>query len=90
MTTITPFAPSTGSTFQFQPTLDGVTYTAIVNWNLFAKRFWFNLYTLQGARVLAIPLVGSPVGYDVDIVDGYFSTSAVVYRAPSAQFEVTP
>lgn len=89
MTTVTPFVPSTNATFQFQPTLDGTTYTAIVTWNLFAQRFYFNLYTLQGALVVSLPLIGSPLNYDINLVAGYFA-SKVVYRAPSRQFEVSP
>lgn len=88
--TIVPFVPSTSAPFQFQLSLDGSDYTAIVTWNLFGQRFYFNLYTVQGVLVLALPLAGSPVGYDIDLVAGYFETSRVVYRAPSRQFEITP
>lgn len=88
--TVVPFVPSTSSPFQFQLTLGGSDYTAIVTWNLFGQRFYFNLYTVQGALVVAIPLAGSPVDYDINLVEGYFDTSKVVYRAPNRQFEITP
>lgn len=89
MTVVTPFVPSTSAPFQFQPTLDGATYTAIVTWNLFGQRFYFNLTTLQGVLVVSLPLIGSPLGYDINLVAGYFPTAKVVYRAPSRQFEVS-
>lgn len=87
MATITPFTPSAYSNFQFQPTLDGQTYTAVVNWNLYAQRYYFNLYTLSNERVFTLPLVGSPLDYDISLTAGYFSTK-VIYRAPMQQFEV--
>jgi hypothetical protein len=87
--TIFDFIPSQTSNFQFQPTLDGQQYTAIINWNLFGERYYFNLYTLQGDLILCLALIGSPPGYDISLVAGYF-TSTLVFRAASSQFEVSP
>lgn len=90
MTTVTAvydFQPSTSAPFQFQPTLDGQQYTAVVTWNLFGQRFYLNLYRLDGTRVLTLALVGAPDDYDLSLVAGYF-TDMLVYRAASRQFEV--
>ncbi len=89
MTTITPFTPSSTAPFQFQPTLDGSLYTAIVTWCLFGRRYYLNLFTLQGTRVFTMPLIGSPLDYDISLTAGYF-TSKLIFRAPSQQFEVSP
>lgn len=89
MTTITPFTPTASAPFQFQPTLDGALYTAIVTWNVFGRRYYLNLYTLQGIRVFTVPLVGSPLDYDISLTAGYFA-STLVFREPSQQFEVSP
>lgn len=89
MTTITTFAPSPTTNFQFSPTLDGTVYTAVVNWNLFGQRYYLNLYTVQGELIFCLPLVGSPIGYDISITAGYFK-SALIYRAANNQFEVSP
>lgn len=86
---VVPFVPTTNAPFQFQLTLAGSDYTAIVTWNLFGARFWFNLYTVQGVRVVSLPLAGSSLDYDLNLVEGYFDDVKVVYRAPSRQFEVT-
>jgi hypothetical protein len=62
MTTYVNFTPSPAAPFQFQATLDGEQYTIIVTWNLFGQRFYANCYTLSGALVFSLPLVGSSVG----------------------------
>lgn len=60
--TLIPFTPSNKAAFQFQPTLDGQQYTGIVTWNLFGKRFYVNLYQLDGTQVFTLPLIESPAG----------------------------
>jgi hypothetical protein len=89
MTTLTNFTPSPTSNFQFTPTLDGAQYTAIIRWNLFGERYYMKLTTLDGILVANVPLVGSPPGYDINLVAGYFSSS-LVFRAINNQFEVSP
>lgn len=87
MATVFPFTPSATSPFQFQPKLDGVQYTAIVTWSLFGRRYYLNLYQLDGTLVLATAMVGSPLDYDISLVAGYFA-SKLVFRQQSNQFEV--
>lgn len=84
-----PFNPSATANFQFQPTLDGKVYNVIITWNLGGARYYVNIYTLQGARVLTIPLIGSPPDYDLNLIAGYFA-STMVFRASSQNFEVVP
>ena len=86
-TQIYPFTPSTTANFQFQPTLDGNVYTVTVTWNVFGERYYVNIYTLGGVLVVSLPMVGSPLGYDISLTAGYFTTT-LVYRAPNNQFEV--
>lgn len=52
MTTIIPFTPSIDAPFQFQLTLDGQPYTAIITWNVFGQRYYVNIYAADGTRVL--------------------------------------
>ena len=87
MATIINFNPSPKVNFQFQATLDGKNYQCRINWNLFGQRYYFNVFTLRGVRVLTIPLIGSPVDHDISLTAGYFSTS-VVYRVGKNQIEV--
>jgi hypothetical protein len=65
MTTYFEFAPSQQAPFQFQPTFDGSIYTVIVTWNLFGKRYYVNVYTLDNVLVLTLPLISSPVGLNI-------------------------
>ena len=86
-TTYVDFVPSNAAPFQFQATLDDVSYNVIVTWNLFGRRYYVNVYALDGTLQIATAMVGSPVGYDISLVAGLF-TSKLVYRAPNNQFEV--
>lgn len=62
MTTVYDFAPSAVSPFQFGPTLDGQQYNVTVTWLLFGKRYYVNVFALDGTLVVSLPLVGSPTG----------------------------
>lgn len=85
--TIIPFTPSNTQPFQFQVTMDGSIYTCVMGWNLFGRRYYLSIYTLQGALVVALPLIGSPAGYDISLTAGYFVTK-LVFRQAASQFEV--
>jgi hypothetical protein len=87
--TLFPFSPPVGGNFQFQPTLDGVQYSVVITWNLWAMRYYVNIYTLQNILVLAIALIGSPDDADISMTLGYFD-STLVYRVSSNTFEVNP
>jgi hypothetical protein len=89
VTTRFTFTPSPLQPFQFQPTLDGSVYIATVTWNLAGQRWFITISTLTGNRVLTRAMVGSPAGFDINLVWGYFSSS-LVWRKPSNQFEVSP
>lgn len=90
MATLTQFVPAVNQNFSWQPTLDGAQYTAVVSWSLFGKRWILNIYTLQGVLVVQKPLRGSPVDYDVNLIQGYFTESTLVYRTGTNNFEVSP
>ena len=89
MTTIYPFAPNANVAPQFSPILDGVTYTAIIGWNVAGRRYYLNLYSLSGVLIICTPVVGSPLGYDITLTPGMFK-STLVFRAPAQQFETNP
>ena len=61
MTTVVNFSPSATAAppFQFQATLDGVQYNITTTWNVFGQRWYVNLYTLSGTRLMTRPMVGS-------------------------------
>ncbi len=90
MTTFVNFTPAVTAPFQFNAALDGAQYTVILTWNLFGQRYYVNLYTLSGTLVVALALVGSPLDKDIDLVEGYFTTSTLIYREANRQFEISP
>jgi hypothetical protein len=83
-----PFVQDPNAQFVFQIVLDGSQYNCTVTYNVFGQRYYVNVYTVQGALVMASPLTGSPDGYDIDLMRGKF-TSTLVYRTSSNQFEVS-
>lgn len=87
--TIIDFAPSTTSPFQFQATLDGDAYNCYVVWSLFRRNYVLSVYSQDGTLIVSIPFVGSPLGSDISLVAGYF-TSTLVYRIQNGQIEVAP
>lgn len=62
MTTIVPFTPSSTANFQFQAELDGNIYNVVVTWGLFGRRYYINIYALDGTLIVAEPAIGSPTG----------------------------
>lgn len=84
---IVKFTPSPYSNFQFQANLDGTNYTVIVTWNMYGQRYYINIYTLNNQRIVTLPLIGSPLGYDISMTAGYFTTK-LIYRPAMQQFEI--
>ena len=90
MTTYIDFVQSSVTPFQFQPTLDGATYICTVTWNIFGQRYYLLCQKVTGELVFNQALVGSPLDYDINLVGAYFSTSKLVFRNPTQQFEISP
>ena len=89
MTTYFDFNPSDTEAFQFQPSLDGNTYTVIVTWNIFGQRYYVNIYDSNNVLIVSLPMISSPPGYDISLTKGYFS-STMVFRGIDNRFEVSP
>lgn len=86
----TRFSPSINRNFSFVPTLDGQQYNCVMTWSLAGQRWIVNLYSLSGQLVLSKPLRSSPQNYNINLVEGYFQTSQMVFREASNTFEVSP
>lgn len=85
--TLINFNPSPYANFQFSPTLDGGTYTAIITWNAYSTRYYLSIYDNFGALKVSVPVIPSPDEYDINLVKGFF-TSSIVFRQSSNNFEV--
>jgi len=89
MTTLTLFNPQSNQVFQFNPTLDGVTYVAQCPFNIYAQRYYLNIFDTSRNLIVATPLTGSPDDFDINLLFGYFS-STLIYRVSSGNIEVSP
>lgn len=88
MTDVVPFVPTISNPpFQFQATLDDVTYVVQVRWNITGQRWYVFVYDQTNTLVVTLPLIGSPSDDDISLTAGYFTTP-LVYRSAIASFEV--
>ena len=90
MTTLINFNPSSTANFQFNPTLDGITYVAICTWNAYGQRSYISIYDNARNLIFSRPIIGSPNEADINLLFGYFTTSTLLYRVSSQNFEITP
>jgi len=88
MATIVQFNPSTTANFQFNATLDNVNYNIVITYIAYRENYYFNIYDANRNRVVSRPLIGSPLNYDINLVEGYFKTNKLVFREPTQQFEI--
>ncbi|MFM0503969.1 phage baseplate plug family protein [Paraburkholderia caffeinilytica] len=90
--TVIPFAPSPTQTppFQVTVTLDTVPYNLTAMWNFAAQRWYASLVSASGTVAWYGALVGSPLDYDIPLAPGIFTTSKIIYREDSGNFEITP
>lgn len=65
MTQTVNFTPNGSSNFTFPVTLDGNNYRGVITWSLFGLRYYLNLYDLNGNIIFTLPLIGTPLGYDL-------------------------
>lgn len=90
MSLFVTFRPTATQPFQFTPSIDGAIYSATVTWNLFRQGWYLNLYTQNGTLVVSRPMVGSPPGYDIDLLAGLGFVNTLVYRPDAGQIEIGP
>lgn len=92
MTTIVPFNPEPSASPPWRTifTLDGSSVVGTATWNICAQRWFLSLTDQSGNNLWTGALVGSPDGFDIPLAPDIFSTSSILYRAGSGNFEVTP
>lgn len=92
MTTIVAFAPSNLSSppFQTPVVLDGASYSLTCAWNLYRGGWYYTLTDQNGNDVITAALVGSPLGANVYLAPGVLTSSTILYRADTGNFEYSP
>jgi hypothetical protein len=91
LTTI-PFTPSTTAAppFSVQVTLDGSPYTLVTMWNLYRPGWYVSLTDQSGNLIINQPLIGSPPNANIYLAPGIFTTSTLLFRVSTNQFEIGP
>lgn len=89
MTTYVFFQPTSAvPPFEFQATFDNQSYNVGTTWNI-ARQWWYiNITDQTSTLVVCEPLVGSPDKYDINLIGAYFTTTTMVFRVSTNQFEI--
>lgn len=92
MTTLVAFTPSNASTppFSTSITLDGASYNLQCFWNVYRGGWYYSLIDTSGNTITTAALVGSPPGTNIYLAPGIFTTSTLLYRDGTGNFEITP
>lgn len=92
MSTSIAFAPNNSASppFSISVVLDGVSYQLNVAWNVSGQRWYASLQDQSGNVAWMGALIGSPLDYDILLAPGIFSTSTLLYRADTGNFEIGP
>ena len=90
--TIIPFQPNNNAAPPFAATftLDGTAYTGSVTWNVTGQRWYFTLSDQSGTVIWNGALIGSPLDFDILLAPNIFTTSTILFREDTNNFEVTP
>jgi hypothetical protein len=92
MTTLVPFNPNPAASPPWRTifTLDGASVVGTATWNMFAQRWYISLTNQSGTNLWTGALVGSPDDFDIPLAPDIFSTSTILFRAGSGNFEIGP
>ena len=77
MTQFFNFVPQPNGPFLFYPTMDGVSYTGSVTWNLSGQRYYLSIFSAEGRRIFTLPLIGSVEALQVE--EAYYAEGAAIY-----------
>lgn len=87
-----PFQPNNNAAppFQTTVTLDGQSYALITMWNFYGSRWYVSLTDGNGNLVWYGPQIGSPPNANIYLTPGLFTTSTLLFRQSTQNFEVGP
>lgn len=92
MTTLIAFTPNNNASPPFSTifTLDGQNYNGAVTWNIAGQRWYLTLSDQSGANIWTGALIGSALDTNIYLAPNIFTTSTLLYRADTGNFEQTP
>ena len=87
-----PFQPQRNVAPPFQQTInmDGAAYNLVCTWNSYRGGYYVSLVDQYGTTVWYGALVGSPLTANIYLAPGIFTTSTLLYRSDTNNFEVGP
>ena len=88
LSAIIPFTPTNAGPQQFNATFDSNNYVCMVTWNTWRQGWYLNIYTLAGALIVCRALVPSPPTAGINLLFGYFVTTALVFDDTTQAFWV--
>jgi hypothetical protein len=84
------FTPNEASIpYKFQPTLDGVSYSAEIWWNVQGQRCYITVSDLQANVIFSLALIDSPIDYPISMTGAFFK-STLTYHSSNKTIVVTP
>jgi len=92
MTTIIAFEPNNNAAPPFSAifTLDGQGYNGAVTWNLAGQRWYLTISDQSGATIWSGAMVGSPLTSNIYLAPNIFTSSTLLFREDTNQFEQNP
>jgi hypothetical protein len=92
MTTFVAFAPNNSNNPPFSTplTLDSAAYVGSVTWNIAGKRWYLTILDSGSNQIWSGAMIGSPLGYNILLAPGVFSSSTILYREDTGNLEINP
>ncbi|HBZ7597779.1 TPA: hypothetical protein R1B10_001122 [Klebsiella pneumoniae] len=83
-----PFSGNEQQSMFFTPILDGEVHNCQIKWNIYSQRWYLNITDNSEHRLLTIPLIASPAGYDINLLISVFTRTRMIWRYAAGQIEV--
>lgn len=90
MAQIINFTGNERESVSFSSKLDGSSYQCQIKYNFVGERWYFCVKNQSGNILLNIALVGSVEGKEINLLQGVFSRSSIVWYQKNGQIEVNP
>ncbi|WP_336981842.1 MULTISPECIES: hypothetical protein [unclassified Cedecea] len=83
-----PFTGREQKSMTFSPVLDGTVYTCQMKWNIAAQRWYLLITDSSDNAVMNTAIVGSTSSGGINLIDGVFTTTTMIWREKNGQIEV--
>ena len=84
-----PFTGLERKSMTFAPILDGTVYTCQMKWNIAAQRWYLLITNSAGNPVLNTAVVGSTSAGGINLLNGVFISTNMIWRENNGKIAVT-